>query len=173
MRAMLCAFLVLVIIEHPHVCVGNERVTALTLTLKSVSTSGQVAVDIQNRQRTPLRVWQNSNSWGAARWRLLRLRKGVLESYYQNPEQSFLFNEPSFYEVKAGGHIEQKLDLNAGDWCGSSRCSTTKERGVGGRMVSFEPGDFIIVIYDVPFTPENLRLDVWYGVVVASLQVPG
>jgi hypothetical protein len=173
MRAILFAFLFLIIVPGPHIYAGEDRATALMLSLKNVSTSGQLTVEILNRQRTPLRVWEDSNSWGAARWRLLCLRKGVLESYYQNPKQSFLFNEPSFHEVKAGGHVEQELNLNAGDWCGTSHCTAGKDRGVDGRMISFEPGDFIIVIYDVPFTPENLRLDVWYGVAVASLKIPG
>ena len=33
----------------------------------------------------------------------------------------------------------------------------------------FEHGDLIVVLYDVPFTPESLRLSVWYGVAVTSV----
>jgi hypothetical protein len=100
------------------------------------------------------------NSWGAARWRILVLRNGQLQTFFQNPDRDFTVNLPTFVEIAGGSHLEQSLDLNDGNWRGSER-----------ERVIFNPGDTVVVVYDVPFTPESLKLGVWYGVATTSTVV--
>lgn len=136
-----------------------------------VSGTGQITIELENSSKQPLRVWKDSNSWGAACWRLLLIRKGRLETFFQNPDRGFTKNNPSFTELAGSGHIQQKLDLNGGNWCGFGYCSSYNEHGFGGRDVSFEPGDIIVVTYDVPRTDEASKMGVWYGVIAATATV--
>jgi len=55
----------------------------------------------------------------------------------------------------------------------STLCISTlyNQRGFGGEKISFEPNDMIIVIYDVPVTIEAHKMDVWYGIAIASTTV--
>lgn len=135
------------------------------------SRAGDIAVEILNPSKKPIKLWNDSNSWGAASWRVLLLRKGQLETFFQNPDQIFTVNRPTFNEILAGGRLEQKLDLNGGNWCGFGHCSPYNERGFAGKKINFEPNDMVIVIYDVPATEEARNLGVWYGVVTASTTV--
>jgi hypothetical protein len=95
----------------------------------------------------------------------LLIREGKLETFVENPDQGFTRNAPMFKEIAGGAHIEGKLDLSGGNWRGSHR-----------RGVSFESGDVIIVVYDVPkaygwagapVTTEASKMGVWYGVATA------
>jgi len=135
------------------------------------SRAGDIAVEILNSSKKPIKLWSDSNSWGAASWRVLLLRNGRLETFFQNADQMFTVNRPTFNEIAAGGHLELKLDLNGGNWCGFGHCSPYNERGFAGKKVSFELNDMVIVIYDVPATQEARNLGIWYGVVAASTAV--
>jgi hypothetical protein len=125
--------------------------------------------------KNPDDSWPNyileSNSWGAENWRVVMIRKGQLEVFFQNPHQGFTMNYPDFNEIPGGAHIEQKLNLNGGNWCGFGHCSPWSERGFAGRKASFEPGDLVVVTYDVPFTTEASKMGVWYGVAGALTTV--
>jgi hypothetical protein len=101
----------------------------------------------------------------------LLIRNGRLEVFFQNPDQEFTRNGPAFDEIPGGGHIDQKLDVNGGNWCGLGRCSIYNEHGFGGKLLTFEPNDIVIVIYDVPVTQEARDHGVWYGVVAATATV--
>jgi hypothetical protein len=132
----------------------------LQLSIAQASSSGAAVVRITNASEKPLRMWKDSNSWGAARWRILLIRKGQLHTFFQNPDHDFTRNIPSFNEIAPGASIEQKLNLNDGDW-----------RGIDSGKVQFTSGDYLIVLYDVPFTPEALNSNVWYGVASAITTV--
>jgi hypothetical protein len=119
-----------------------------------------------------IRVWRESNGWGAARWRVLRIRGGKLAAFYENPVQDFLINAPQVSEILPGKHVERTLDLNGGNWCGFDRCTKEYERRSVDQSLYFELGDIAIIIYDVPFMPpESWQLKVWYGVIAASTTV--
>jgi hypothetical protein len=120
----------------------------------------KIRVLLANSSKEPLKVWKDSNSWGAARWRALVLRNGKLRTFFQNPDQDFTVNLPTFVEIAPGSHLEQSLDLNDGSW-----------RGSEGQQVILVPGDTVVLIYDVPLTQECLKLGVWYGVVAGSTVV--
>ena len=132
----------------------------LTVRVLEVTHSAKVTVSVLNTSKKPLRIWKDSNSWGAARWRVLVLRNGQLQTFFQNPDRDFTVNLPTFVEIAGGSHLEQSLDLNDGNWRGSER-----------EPVTLVPGDTVVVIYDVPFTAECLKLDVWYGVATTSTGV--
>lgn len=149
----------------------DESVNDFSLKIEQISRSGSVTIDIANSAKKTIRIWTDSNSWGAARWRVFRIRNGRLEIFYQNPDQDFTVNVPDFTEVAGGRHIEKKLDLNGGNWCGLGRCTLYNERRSTDEEITFESGDMIIAIYDVPFTSQALRLNVWYGVAAAILTV--
>jgi hypothetical protein len=109
---------------------------------------------------------------GSGRWRIFEIRKGHLQTFFQDPAQNFTQNMPTFREIAPGSQVEGKLNPNDGEWCNLGRCrnsypSYTKNYP----KTSFEPGDLIIVDYDVPAFPESLRLGVWWGVAAASTTV--
>jgi hypothetical protein len=135
------------------------------------SRAGDITVEILNSSKKPIKLWDDSNSWGAASWRVLLVRKGQLETFFQNPDQMFTVNRATFNEIAAGGRLVQKLDINGGNWCGMGHCALHSERGFAGKKISFESNDIIIVIYDVPATQDARNLGVWYGVVAASTTV--
>ncbi len=112
----------------------------------------------------------DSNSWGAARWRVLVVRNARLETFFQYPEQGFTRNIPTFIEIAGEGQINKTLDLNAGEWCWLDQCSFFGEKGIGGEMIKFNPKDSIIVVYDVPRTAEAASMGVWFGVAATMYQ---
>jgi hypothetical protein len=149
---------------------SKQPMRGLVLRIVKLSPPARVAVEISNRSDKPIRIWKDSNSWGAARWRVLLVTDRDLEVFYQNPDQVFTRNIPSFTEIPAGAHIERDLDLNAGNW-----------RGTEGRSITFKPKSVIIVVYDVPkefgwadapVTIQAREMHVWYGVVAALAKVP-
>jgi hypothetical protein len=95
-----------------------------------------------------------------------------LESFFQDPNQRFTRNIPTFSEIAKGARVEHRLDLNGGNWCGFGHCAGYSECGFRGRRVRFESGDLIIVTYDVPRTREADKMGVWYGVVAVLTTVP-
>jgi len=138
----------------------TQQMNPLLIRVLDVSYSGEITLEISNSSKDPIRIWKDSNSWGAARWRVLLVRKGHLQTFFQDPDQDFTVNKPTFTEIPGGARIEQRLNPNGGDW-----------RGLEGQKIAFVPGDVVIVVYDVPFTPESLKLGVWYGVSAASTTV--
>jgi hypothetical protein len=133
--------------------------TGLDLKVLKVS-SGTVTVELQNSSADSVRIFNESNSWGAAHWRILLLKNGRLETYFQNPNQLFTKNGPGYHELSKNGNEQKILDVNDGSWC-----------GLDGQKVNIGTGDTVIVVYDVPPTKEGYKLKVWYGVSAAFLQV--
>ena len=158
---------------------GNEKfvlpveksINALRISNALASRTGFVTLQLENFSQEPLKVWKDSNSWGAACWRVLVVRNGRVETFFQNADQDFTKNAPTFNEIPGGGRLEQKLDLNGGNWCGMGHCSIYNERGFGGEKISFEANDVVIVIYDVPAPQEAPDKGVWYGVIAATATV--
>jgi hypothetical protein len=156
--------------ERPTLQV-EKAINALRIGRAEVSRTAQITLELQNTSKERLRIWKDSNSWGAACWRVLLIRAGHVEAFFQNPDQDFTKNAPTFSEIAAGGRFEQKLDLNGGNWCGFGRCSIYNERGVGGKLFSFEANETVIVIYDVPLTQETRDNGVWYGMIATTANV--
>ncbi len=172
MKTTLCAIFIVADLFLGFYAPSEQSMDNLQIKIAEVSPSGGVNVEITNPSKHPIRMWQESNSWGAARWRVLRIRNGRLETFFQNPNQRFTRNIPTSSEIAGGGHIKQKLDLNGGNWCGLGHCGSYNEHGFGGQQVSFEPNDMIVVTYDVPRTNEAVKMDIWYGVTAAFTIVP-
>jgi len=149
----------------------DKSMNSLKIGKVGVLPAGTLTIEIDNSSTEPLKLWKDSNSWGAACWRVLLIRKGQVETFFQNPDQIFTVNMPAFNEIAGGGHVEQKLDLNGGNWCGLGHCAQYNERGFGGSRIAFESSDMLIVIYDVPATQEARDYNVWYGVVATSTTV--
>jgi len=149
--------------------VAKDRSNDLTIKIVEISRSGEITVGVSNSSTEPIRVWRESNSWGAAHWRVLLIREGQLRTFFQNPDQLFTKNNPAFDEIAAGAHIEKKLNPNGENW-----------RGLDGRKIDFESGDTVIVVYDVPkefgwpdapVTVEARNMCVWYGVTAAFIKI--
>ena len=96
--------------------------------------------------------------------------RGETAKFYQNSKRDFMVNGPQVSEIPPRRHVERTLDLNGRYWCAFGRC-TGAERRAGNDSVLFEAGDTAIVIYDVPFEPETLTRDAWYGVVASTTMV--
>jgi hypothetical protein len=171
MRILCCILFLLGNLLCSSIAATGKPVNALTLKVLDVQRSGTVTVELGNSSNIAVRIWKESNSWGAARWRVLRIRKGQLETFFQNPDRGFTKNNPSFTEIAGGGHIQQKLDLNEGNWCGLGHCGAYNEKGFGSEKMSFEPNDTVVVIYDAPRTNESGKMGVWYGVAAAFTTV--
>jgi hypothetical protein len=131
----------------------RQTTKGLMINITDVSRNGVLKVELVNESRKPLRVWKDSNSWGWARWRLLIVRQKAVLTFFQNPDQDFTINNPTFEQLAPGSSVVKRLDLNDGSW-----------RGTVSGPIELQASDLIIALYDVPFTPESLRLDVWYGV---------
>lgn len=164
MRLFVCSLLILFTSSS---CGRSQPVMktsgdSLQLQIAETSSVGAIVVHLKNGSPKAVRIWKDSNTWGAARWRVFLTRNGQLQTFFQNPDHDFTRNVPSFNEIAPSAFLEQKLDLNDGDW-----------RGTDGRMIRFEPNDSIIVVYDVPFTVEALNLKVWYGVVAVFTTYKG
>ncbi len=141
----------------------------LGITIVKASQPARIELSISNLSTKPLRMWEEWNSWGAAHWRVLVVRAGRVEVFYQNPDRGFTLNQPTFIEIKPKTHIKHILDLGDGDW-----------RGPDPKAARFRPGDTIIVIYDVPKSYEigdemsryASKAGVWFGVATASTMIP-
>lgn len=127
--------------------------SGLSLKITKLSRQGKVTVQLFNTMSHSARVWKDSNSWGAAHWRFLVIRKGHLNIYFENPAREFTRNIPAFEEIRPGKSIKHEIDIASGEWRSSS-----------AKGVELEPDDTVVIIYDVPFTPEAERMNVWYGV---------
>ena len=164
MKAFFCALLILAGILDGSVKPKDESMDELKVRILEVSKSGILTAEINNWSKRPIKIWKDSNSWGAARWRVSVIRKGQLEIFFQNPNQDFTKNNPAFSELSPGSASKQILDLNGGNWCGRGRCTLYSERRSGDERISFEAGDVLVVSYDVPATIEARSMGVWYGV---------
>ena len=128
--------------------------------LKATPPNGFV-IELQNPSDAAVRLWRDSNTWGAARWRAMRIRDGAATLFYQVPTHGFTRNVPGFDELAAKSRIERTFDLTDAIW---------RSTHPGDR--SIRSGDLLIVFYDVPLTDEATRLGVWYGAIAASSSVP-
>jgi hypothetical protein len=149
----------------------DAQLNSIKIERAEATRTGDITVQILNVSKKPVRLWDDANSWGAGRWRVLVLRRGQLETFFQIATQIFTVNRPSFNEIAAGGRLEQKLHLNGGNWCGLGHCTPFYERGFGGTNANFELSDTVIVIYDVPYTSEAREKGVWIGVIAATANV--
>ena len=149
----------------------REMPNAVKIKIVSVDHSGRIAIELNNESNSPLRIWDDSNSWGAARWRVLVLGKGQLTGFFQNPNRAFTRNGPGFVEIAIAAHVNKSMDLDDGDWCTLDVCPSRDQRGSSVRRVNLETGDVVIAIYDVPVTGEARKMKVWYGVAAATTTV--
>lgn len=141
----------------------------LNLEITSVEAKGILEVVLKNTNDEKIKIWKDSNSWGFARWRVIRIREGKIDVYYQNPERVFTRNIPSYNFVERENPIKMRFDLNDGEWCKQENsCGNAEEKNSQFSHFDFKPSDFLIIIFDVPRTTEALSLDVWYGVTAAS-----
>lgn len=163
MKAVRCSIFLVVCILCSAVTGSDKGMTSLKISITAISYSGSISLEMQNASKLPIRIWTEANTWGAAHWRVLLLRNNQLQTFYQNPNQDFSRNIPSFDELPGGKSLKKVLNINDGEWC-----------GMEGKKVSFQKGDAIIVIYDVPILDPcpgsrihmvAYESNVWYGVV--------
>jgi hypothetical protein len=134
--------------------VADASMKPLNISIAQVSRSGAIDVELINVSESPVRVFKESNSWGADRWRVLVIRRGNLTVYSQRLNQVFTRNIPASEELAPGARLRKALDLNTKAW-----------RKADDPKVTFDSGDIIIAIYDVPFTPEAHKFGVWNGTI--------
>jgi hypothetical protein len=144
----------------------------LEIQITGISAAGSVSLDMVSSAGENPRVWEQGNTWGAGRWRVLVIRGGHVETYFQNPGQVFTINVPSYKEIARGGRFAQELNLNGGNWCVVGHCSRWDQHGIAGQEITFKSGDMLIVVYDVPPSVEARDMGVWFGVTSATMTVP-
>ena len=145
------------------------RTSDLELRIVAVSPAGSIVVEICNASQGPIRIWQDWNSWGAAHWRVLVIRKGQLSLFFENPDQKFTKNGPVYEEIPPGGRTRHDLSVFGGNWL-----------SIGAPVARFESGDTVVVTYDVPKSFDYSRgwgpvppanMGVWYGIAAAITTV--
>jgi hypothetical protein len=140
---------------------ASESLENLQLFIVKVDSSGGITVRMANASQQKLKVWTEANSWGALRWRVVMIRKGQIRTLFEDADGvGFTRNIPVADTIPVGSHIDRHLDVNGKYW---SRYE--------GDKVHFEPGDQLIVIYDVPPESEAKQMHVWYGVTASSTAV--
>ena len=132
----------------------------LKIEVVRASRSGKITVQIENSSKEPIRLWRGWNSWGWGIWRVLRLRKGRLETFFQKPDKTFNRNGPVSYEIAAGACATEILNINRVEWY-----------GFRSKRVTLRPGDMITVVYDVPATDPAIAQAVWNGVAATFMTV--
>jgi hypothetical protein len=168
MTNIICYIAIVLALSSGRPSPSFAHINDLELKIAESSPSGVITIEMNNSLEKPLRIWDESNSWGAARWRVVVIRNGKTQSFFENPDQDFLRNVPTFEEIVHGKQKTHKLDLNDGNWCGLGYCTSYGQRRLTADQIRLQSGDTIIVSYDVPFEPESLRLGVWYGVALVS-----
>ena len=134
---------------------------APTLKIAGVLPSGVIKLEMHNSSKEPLRIFRESNSWGAARWRVFRIRKGELETFFLTTRYTlFTMNNPTSDLLQAGEKLEYRLDLSNREWSSS-----------GDGKIGFESGDLLMVSYDVPLSREAIEEKVWWGVAATSMAI--
>ena len=108
---------------------------------------------------------------GRGHWRVLRIRDSRVETFFEEADGNYTRNLPVSTAIPAGADVQKTLDPNGPDSEGMPW------RGLAGRRVTFESGDTVVVVYDVPPTLEARGLgvlrgvSVWYGVTAAHTTV--
>ena len=138
-----------------------DLMSSLEIRIDEVTPSGVISLEMTNRSKEPLRIWKDGNSWGAMRWRVFDIRGGRIKIFGPNPYVLFNRNVPEFLELS--GTLRKRLDLNDG-WAWLEGPVKSNFR--------FEPGDMVLVAYDVPPTHEAGNMHVWYGTSAAIFTIP-
>lgn len=149
----------------------NPLKKMLEIKITKISPPGRITVAVLNTSKWTITVGDESNGWGAKNWRVLVLRNGQLVTYYRDPHQTTpTRNSRALGDIVAGTQFEVELDMNGGGWCDPDQCSLSNERGIGGKMINFEPNDTIFIIYDHRFTVTGETRDwpSWDGIVAAQ-----
>jgi len=154
----------------------TSSMNEIAIKISKVSYSGEITITITNTSSKPVRIWdEGSSSWGTGHWRIFVFRNGQLQTFFQNPAQDFTVNFPSFHEIAPGARNEEKLNPNDDEWCSLGHCRNSYpfiHTPEDDRKTTFQPGDLIIVDYDVPYyLPESPRFHVWWGVAADSATV--
>ena len=172
MRFLTVAPVVLLLSSSLCISEPDHTGSGLKFQITQVAKTGLVRLDMVPSSGQSVRIWKKENSWGAARWRVLVSRNGHVDAYFQNPGQIFTTNVPSYVEIGKDDRLALELDLNAGNWCGLGQCSRWDQHGIAGQEVRFQSGDTVVVVYEVPPSPEARDLAVWWGVGAATTTVP-
>jgi hypothetical protein len=136
----------------------------IRLQILSMEEPGTLTVAINNVTRQPVRLWEESHSWGAAHWRVVRIRGERVDAFFQNPNQLFTRNIPTYVEIAPNATKKQSLNLDDGEWLSDSTDDPRLKRG-----------DRIVIIYDVPDQEfclagfdEARKFRVWHGIATTS-----
>src|SRR5437660_11764074 len=77
----------------------DTRINSVKIEKAEATRTGDITVQILNLSKKPIRLWKDSNSWGAGCWRVLLLRRGQLETFFQSPSQIFTVNRLPSHEI--------------------------------------------------------------------------
>src|SRR5882724_1076191 len=96
MRMPFCTLLLFASLFCGPASAKDESGNDLRLKIADIERSGTLAIQISNYSKEPIRIWEDANSWGAAHWRVLLLRGGHLETFFENQNRIFTGNIPTF-----------------------------------------------------------------------------
>ena len=159
MRIICLILFTLIAMPEPSFVKDKEKSELLSLEI-SAAGGRHVEVRLLNHSDSPIRFWQDTNSWGIAHWRVLVFSHDKLTTLYQESDEILSLDTPSFTEISAGKSQTIHLNLNENIWLGDR-----------SKKIALRTGDVITVILDVPRSTEGDKLNVWHGVVAALLAI--
>jgi len=103
MNAIAMTLLLLTNVLDLSPSIQGKATNGLTLQIATIYANAQISVEMRNVSPRVIKVWKESNSWGSAHWRVLIVRNGRVQLFFQNPDIIFTRNGPAYFEVAAGG----------------------------------------------------------------------
>jgi len=90
---------------------GGENVIAL-------DGSSRFQVALTNRSGKPVKIWEDSNSWGHAALRFEISKGGGGKAIVRKKERDWRKNVPTFWTIEDGGRVVYEVDLGSDEWEG-------------------------------------------------------
>ncbi|MBS0458112.1 MAG: hypothetical protein JSS44_12385 [Proteobacteria bacterium] len=120
-----------------------------------------ITVGVVNRSNRDVKLFKESNTWGADRWRVVVVGNKRVRSFYQETPVAYTKNVPDTFSISAGGKWEKTLEMTDGTWVSSE-----------GSSWSPQLGDLVLVEYDIPWSTSVPGIDnLWHGFIVGSVEV--
>jgi hypothetical protein len=85
MTNIICYIAIVLALSSGRPSPSFAHINDLELKIAESSPSGVITIEMNNSLEKPLRIWDESNSWGAARWRVVVIRNGKTQSFLGLP----------------------------------------------------------------------------------------
>ena len=159
---MICKAALLTALVAAQPAVDQPVGPPTSLSLRIISISGPaITVEISNDSGKAVRLFTESNTWGADRWRVVDIGANGVKSFFMEVPEAYTRNVPETFSIPSGGKWKRNFLMTGKEWSSSNKHSW-----------STRPGDTVLVEYDLRW--EEMPGDqegVWHGFLVAAKKV--